>query len=238
MAVLKERYEQLRIEMTLSVLQSTLVLEIAEERCTHGAGPFLSRISLRVDNFMSLFETKMIHIIINHKENSLFLAAWDKIMFIVMPREIRPDYDKNACDILVACLIILGTKCLLDDSDSNQIKAGIVAQTVLFVTMILTSGGEPGPFERYDYSSKSRDLWQDSVRETTKFSHNRNSCTCLEGRVRAMDHSDESRCLRLLQKGNRTQKNDDMHSVQVHPILQCRLPARTLAQSQRRVLSI
>lgn len=68
------------------------------------------------------------------------------------------DYDKNACDILVACLIILGTKCLLDDSDGNRIKAGIVAQTVLFVTMILTSGGEPGPFERYDYSSKSRDL--------------------------------------------------------------------------------
>jgi hypothetical protein len=54
-ACLKERYEQLRIEMTLSVLQSTLVLEIAEERCTHGAGPILSRISLRVDNFMSLF---------------------------------------------------------------------------------------------------------------------------------------------------------------------------------------
>jgi len=74
--------------MTLSVLQSTLVLEMAEERCTHGAGPFLSLISLRMDNFMSLFEKKMIHIIINHKENSLFLVAWDKIMFKLMPREI------------------------------------------------------------------------------------------------------------------------------------------------------
>jgi hypothetical protein len=168
-----QQQQQTQQDQVMSELLSNLTLRRVEGRCVHGSGLALAPLPPRLDNFIT-----ELHILLNLPEDDPSghtpFAVWQKIM-LLEPRFLYPDCeDTDAREVLVDCLVSLGTNYLLDESKSHALFAGLVAQTILYVEMM------SGAKHCFDYRSKIMDLLGDEKREITKFFHKRNGCTCLK----------------------------------------------------------
>jgi hypothetical protein len=153
--------------------------------CLHGADNVLGLNFPRVNIFIAEFQMKL-RIAVGDMLNKLvsdghldcnFGMIWKEIMKLV-PSNILPDYkDKRACDMMVACLICIGTNYIRSfPIKVHSLYAGFIAQTILFIEAMST--GTPEVVNGLKHNSTLRDMWDDKSRIVTFF-HKRNGCSCL-----------------------------------------------------------
>ena len=147
--------------------------------CLHGADNVLGLNFPRVNIFITEFQMKLRRVLgdmLNKvvSDGHCVCPTWNEIM----PSNIHPDYkNKSACDMMVACLVCIGTNYIRTLPPCfHSYYAGFIAQTILFIEA--TSTGTPEAVDGLEYNSKLRDMWDDKDRIVTFF-HKRNGCSCV-----------------------------------------------------------
>jgi hypothetical protein len=171
-------------DQILKLLNDLTIGNVDNLGCLHGADHDIGRLTLPLVNiFIAEFQMKL-RIAVGEMLNKVVSdgfcdfnsrTMWDEIM----PSNVHPDYkDKSACDMLVACLVCIGTNyiCTLPPC-FHSYYASFIAQTILFIEAMST--GTPEVVHGLEYNSKLRDMWDDKKRIVTFF-HKRNGCSCLK----------------------------------------------------------
>jgi hypothetical protein len=126
--------------VTAGSIRSSACIQGTETKCLHDARPALERLPLQTNKYITEFE-KVLFKVLHSSDNRLgdrnsiqvnFKVLWVQIMKLVPPT-LQPDcQDSDGCEIVVTCLICLGTTHICGKIKLYMI-AVLVAQTVLFV---------------------------------------------------------------------------------------------------------